>query len=147
MECLVRGLRLPLYWLPLQLTHRTLLILYYFRPCSSVWDISHNFENFFRLSPVKNPFLPGVIIASPINVHIHVQSCKGEETKERGWGLRKPLLENLLELKKKLTLGCLCLVCLLALLCCLAGQFFSFDSVMRVPVHSKAVRIGCLLPL
>lgn len=100
MECLVGGLWLLLYWLPLQITHPTLLILCYFHPCSSVWDISHNSENFFRLSP----FLPGVIIASPMNVHIHVQCCKREETKGCGWGLRKlgewPLLENLLQLKK-----------------------------------------------
>lgn len=105
MECLVGGLWLLLYWFPLQITHPTLLILYYFHPCSSVWDISHNSENFFRLSPVKNLFLPGVIIASPIHVHVHVQCCKGEETKECGWGLRKlgewSLLENLLQLKKK----------------------------------------------
>ena len=99
MECLVGGLWLLLYWLPSQITHPTLLILYYFHPSSSVWHISHNSENFFRLSPVKNPFLPGLIIASPIHVHVHVQCRKGEETKECGWGLRKlgewSLLENL----------------------------------------------------
>lgn len=58
MECLVGGLWLLLYWLPSQITHPTLLILYYFHPCSSVWDISHNSENFFRLSPVKKSISP-----------------------------------------------------------------------------------------
>lgn len=85
MECLIGASHLLPYWLCSPTTHPTLLILYYFHPCPSVWDIPQSSENVFRLLLEEKIHSSQGLLSTPINVLIHVQCCKGEETRECGW--------------------------------------------------------------
>lgn len=82
------GLAFSIPPIPWQTTH-TSLILHYFHPHPSPWDISRILNAYCDVLLCRNDSSWELLLQLPLIFMCSVQCCKGEEMRKCGWWLRK----------------------------------------------------------